>query len=373
MRIAPRRRLAMCLSVLGLVLWMLLPMCALRASAAENDGVLKMICKTTDGVILEGMHWDIFQIGGSDEDGNFVLEGDFAKYPVSLVDTSTSGMTAAAETLENYATIDGIQPLASADADEDGFLQFSMLSPGLYLVAGDFVKIGDVYYFPAAFILEIPEDGDAVYDMTATPKYITMNAGEGSLDYTVKKVWENDETEPENRSVYITANIYRDGELYESVRLDESNDWTYAWSADKFYEWRVIEVDVPDGYDVVYRTNEKQYVIVNTFTRSSSVTETQKETDSIFTETVPSTNDISTETVPSSETGVETLITEQTGSDGGAAQTSQPTTTTTVTTTTSTTEKEDLPQTGQLWWPVSVLGIAGLLSIAIGLRLATKE
>ncbi len=374
MRISVRRRIAMCLSVFGILLWAMLPAFSMTAFAAEDDGILKMYCETEDGVVFEGMHWDIFLVGGRDDEGNFELQGDFAEYPVSLADTTTSAMTAAAETLENYATIDGIAPLASADANENGFLQFSMLEPGLYLLAGDYVVIDDVYYFPSAFLMEVPEDGETVFNMNAYPKYISMNAGEGGLDYTVKKVWENDETEPENRSVFITAAIYRDGVLHETVRLDESNDWTYAWTADKFYEWRVIELEVPDGYDVVYRSNETQYVIVNTFTKSSSVTETVPETDDIYTETLPETDDITTETGDQPETGIQTDVTEQTGSDGSAAQTSNPSPTTTTTTTTTTTDDtENLPQTGQLWWPVPVLGVAGLLSVAIGLRLVTKE
>ena len=32
-----------------------------------------------------------------------------------------------------------------------------------------------------------------------------------------------------------------------------------------------------------------------------------------------------------------------------------------------------LPQTGMLWWPVAVLGIAGLLFIIIGVRMRTKK
>ena len=32
-----------------------------------------------------------------------------------------------------------------------------------------------------------------------------------------------------------------------------------------------------------------------------------------------------------------------------------------------------LPQTGQLWWPVPVLGAAGLVLIAMGVRVLTKK
>ncbi len=372
MRISLHRRLLLCLSLLGLVLWMLIGSVPLAAFAAEG-GVLKLICKTADGVILEGMHWELFLVGGRDANGDYVLQGEFAGYHVSLADTSASGLTAAAETLENYAVIDNIAPIASADADENGLLQFPMLQPGLYLAAGDFLRIGDVYYFPSAFLIEVPEDGSAVFDMTAYPKYISMNAGEGGLNYTVKKIWENDETEIENRSVYIEVALYRNDEFYQTVILNEANDWTYAWSADHFYQWRVIEVDVPEGYDVVYRSNETQYVIVNTFTSASSITETNSSTDSVMTETVTETDSIMTGTTANSESVPSTNMTDGTEPGGSENRATGSGMTTTTVTTEISTDHEDLPQTGQLWWPVPVLGVAGLLAIAVGVRLITKE
>lgn len=38
-----------------------------------------------------------------------------------------------------------------------------------------------------------------------------------------------------------------------------------------------------------------------------------------------------------------------------------------------TTTTRKLPQTGQLWWPVPVLALAGLVLVAIGLRLRKKD
>lgn len=350
------------LSVLCMLFWMMSG-CLIQASAAA-EGTLTMYCRTNDNQILAGMHWDIYRVGYRAEDGSYVLEGDFADYPVSLEDTSASALSVAAETLETYAVIDEIAPFASADADEDGYLKFSGMDTGLYLVCGDFIQIEDTYYFPSAFLVEIPaEGGDQNVDLMAYPKYISMNAGEGGWDYTVKKVWANDELEPQNRSTYITVEIYRNDVLYETVRLDESNDWTYEWSATNLYEWRVVEVEVPVGYYVVYRSNETQYVIVNTYMDSSSITESIPSTDSVVTET-----NVETEVT---DTTSATTVTESEASE--TQNSTGVTTVTTVTTTGTSSETERLPQTGQLWWPVPVLGIAGLLSIAIGLRMRAKE
>ncbi|MCR4644606.1 MAG: LPXTG cell wall anchor domain-containing protein [Oscillospiraceae bacterium] len=49
------------------------------------------------------------------------------------------------------------------------------------------------------------------------------------------------------------------------------------------------------------------------------------------------------------------------------------TTTQTVTTTDVTSKGDDLPQTGQLWWPVPILAGGGLLLFGAGLYLRKKK
>lgn len=364
MRTKLKQRLEILLCMFGVLLWTVAGCLQMFASAADVDGSLTMICETTDGEILAGTHWEIFRVGGRGADGDYELQEDFAKYPVSLEDTDTTALLEAAETLETYAKLDGIEPYAQGDADANGYLKFSPLETGLYVVSGDMMRIGDIYYFFSAFLVEISDAEGGEIHWTAYPKCVSMNAEDGGFEYTVKKIWANDENEPENRSAYITAEIYCDDALYETVRLDESNDWTYAWEADSVHEWRVIEVDIPEGYDVVYRSNETQYVIVNTYTDSSSITDSTEYSDSNMTETNISTETEVTETNTEKPDSTETQKTQ--------TSVVASTTVTTVTTQT-TTETEKLPQTGQLWWPVPLLALAGLFSIVIGVQLRTKE
>lgn len=356
----------------GILLWLLAGYLQIFVSAAETEGSLTLISKTTDGIILDGMEWSIYRVGGRSADGDYELQGEFAKYPISLEDTSATAMMAAANTLETFALVYDHVPIDSGVADKNGSLVFDSLKAGLYLVSGDYIQKGDTYYFFSAFLMEISASADAEVNLVAYPKYISMNEREGGFDYSVRKIWANDESEPENRSVYITAEIYRNGDLYDTVRLDASNDWTYEWHSDDVCEWHVAEVDIPEGYDVIYRTNETQFVIVNTFTNSSSITETQATTISYETETTETT----VETISTMTETQESTVTDMTESTTENTNPTQNTTTTTVTTTTVTTETtttEKIPQTGQLWWPVPLLAAAGLISIAVGVRLNTKE
>lgn len=84
-------------------------------------------------------------------------------------------------------------------------------------------------------------------------------------------------------------------------------------------------MQVPENYGVVYRENETQYVVVNTYNKPETPV-----TTSSTTVTASSTNNTSS------------------GS-------------------------EKLPQTGQLWWPVPILTACGLIFIFIGIRLRAKN
>lgn len=318
--------------IVGVILWLMTGlMLSVSADSAVNS--LTLICKTEE-VTLTGMHWDLYRVGSRKED-NFVLEGDFAKYPVSLEDMSSSAITEAAETLENYAVLDKIPALAQGEIGKDGMLRFDDLDSGLYMVCGKNIQVGSTMYIPSAILVEImkSEDGKNV-DLEAYPKLSTKVLSGESSKYAVKKIWENDENALENRATSISVEIYGDEKLYETVTLDESNNWTYVWVAESDIDWRVKEVKVPENYTVVYRSNEKQFAIVNTYSDKTPV-------QTIISTTVTS-NDSTRATVKNANPA--------TGYSNNNTNTK-------------------LPQTGLLWWPVPVMACGGVIFITLGVRL----
>lgn len=79
---------------------------------------------------------------------------------------------------------------------------------------------------------------------------------------TVRKVWVDD---GRGRPEQVTVQLLRDGEVYDEVQLSRSNHWVYTWDQlDEEYRWRVVEVDVPDGYEVSYTTQGSLTTITNT-------------------------------------------------------------------------------------------------------------
>ena len=138
----------------------------LHASAEKTDGSLTVWCATDDRTIT-GMHWSIYKVG--ERNGNdFVFEGDFADYHVTLGDRSVSmnawdakTVAAAAETLRVYTVVDHIPARDDGETGADGSLVFDGLEDGLYLVAGDLLVQGQYTYMPSAIFFEMRGGEDA--------------------------------------------------------------------------------------------------------------------------------------------------------------------------------------------------------------------
>lgn len=372
------------LCVFGMLLWILAGTLQLYAAAADSYGSLTMICQTEDGIILEGGSWKIYHVADRNADGELRLQGDFRYYPVYLGDTSESALREAAETLKYYTVSGRIEPDDEGVTDASGRVKFDSLTNGLYLLVGDYVSVGRITYCYVPFLIEVPAPDTNDLDLIAYPKSSVMSWSDEPVEYTVKKIWQNDEDMPELRAVSITAEIYSDGELYDTIVLDDSNDWTYSWNASASHEWSIIEVDVPRDYAVIYTSSGVQYAIVNTYYEDFYFWEEEPVHTSIAETTQTETN-----TTPVTDTSVTTAATdtmEETTASASQTTAAEPSNTTitsvsaatsittTVTTAASQTSNQDkLPQTGQLWWPVPLLVIAGLFSITAGLKLHSKE
>jgi len=78
---------------------------------------------------------------------------------------------------------------------------------------------------------------------------------------TVHKVWE-DNGYPE-RPESVKVNLLRDGKTHETVELSEENQWTFTWDdLDDRNEWTVAE-EVPEGYEASYKTEDNTVFITN--------------------------------------------------------------------------------------------------------------
>ena len=378
------------------VMFCCLPLCA---NAADRTGTLALWC-VKDDEIVDGMQWQIYRVGHR-EKNDYIFENEFAGYRPTLGDQSkpmlewnAETVASAAETLRVYAILDHIPVRGEGYTNDRGSMIFSGLEDGLYLVIGDTLKKGTKTYIPSAIFFEMNGQEDAY--LNAFPKIILVTQDKQNAEYSVKKVWMNDGNEPPDMNAYILCELYRDGELQETVRLDNSNGWLYQWSDQTGHEWLVKEKEIPKNYSVAYKGNHTQYLIVNTYERPhDDSSETDKNTTPAFTTTTDS-QESDKQTTVSTATQItgrqttamterntttirETFTTARYSSTRTSMVTTSPQTyTTTVSPPGGSSESPPgnppkLPQTGQLWWPVPILGGGGLLLIAVGTRLRRKD
>lgn len=302
------------------------------AIADETEDVSLTIISEYEEILLEGIEWNLYRVADRLTDGSYQLSGDFADYSVSFEDQSASVLAEVASTLANYVVTDSIQAGATAVSDADGKVLFeafsdgSDLSDGVYLAMGGSVELDGKKYTPVPMLMELASWSDENAQLVVYAKIQVEEVPDEPtepVEYTVTKIWEDEEGE-QYRPATVTVEIYCDGEVVESVELSEENDWSYSWTDTVGCEWNVKEIDVPEYYKVVYRSDSSDYIIVNTFD--------------------PDLYD------GSSSSGQENPTPTPTPPGG-----------------------DKLPQTGQLWWPVPILALGGLLLVVLGFRVLKTE
>lgn len=284
------------------------------AFAADGDktGTLAVSLISNEEYISD-VTFNIYRVA----DENYKPVGEYSAYPVMLKGLSADELGAAAETLAGYTQRDDIPALKTSITNEFGYLRFDDLQKGVYLVVGDIYINGDAVCCPVPFIASLPSfdtDGNAIYDVVASPKFDMWLANQ-ILERNVKKVW-SDKGYENVRPAQITVQLLKDGDVADEVSLNASNNWSYSWSdLEPTSVWRVVEKTVPDGYTVAVKNQNRIFTVTNTLT--------------------------------------DTSIYDTPETSGNASPT--------------------LPQTGQLWWPVPVLLCAGAMILFIGVYISRKN
>lgn len=110
--------------------------------------------------------------------------------------------------------------------------------------------------------LDVPiELGNAYANRVGEVDWVFLAECFESEKLTVHKVWADNgyPGRPDTVAVYLL----RDGKEYEKVELNKDNQWTYTWDdLDDRYQWSVKE-DVPAGYEATYKTEDNRVFITN--------------------------------------------------------------------------------------------------------------
>ena len=284
----------------------------------ENEPLLRV--EFFDGEKpLSGAEFKLFQIADIDEYGNYISKPEFEKFDIGTNGKNVEKWRELASTIEGYVYQEKIAPADKGITGADGIIEFPVEAErfvcGLYLLVGEPVSVDGFTYFAESAIIQLPmpsDDGETWnYDVTVKPKYTFVPDGEQDefISRKVLKIWEDKGFEA-LRPKEITVYLLKDGEVFDTVKLNRENNWRYTWNElEEGYRWSVTE-KVPEGYTVKIEREGITHVITNKIT---------KEPISIVPENPP------------------------------------------------VTDEPQLPQTGQLWWPVPVLFCFGILFIAAGI------
>lgn len=336
MKIKLFKRIAAFCAVLCL-LFTGITVCAAGGADLSRPAVLTVSCRDGDKP-LTGAEFSVWLISSADGEGNLTPTPEFAALGVDLNPKTDAGLRALARTLEGFVRRDGMTPAESGTTDLSGNLQLD-LSHGLWLVMGERHAQDGYVYEMLPFVVKLPVwNGHSwQYSLTLSPKMDAapeIGPDEEPDDPTVTrkvlKVWREDD--PADRPASVEVQLMRNGRLYDEVKLSEKNNWRHVWrELDGDCRWTVAE-EVPDGYTAEVTREGITFVVTNTKTPEADVP------------TGPA------DPVDPSEPSSEPSDGPGEPSDPGPDE-----------------PGEDLPQTGQLWWPVPMLLCCGLGLIVLGL------
>ena len=422
--------LFLCLIMVALML----PSTALAAGPIETDRDVTLTISYKDGdTPISGTTFDIYRCANVDAYGRMTLTDEFAAYPVSIDGLDQDGWQALAVTLKGYAQRDSLAVAATGTTDAGGELVVT-LKPGLYLVSGNQIVLGDYTYSALPFMVFLPGSNEAEntwdYEVPVSPKYTRVENPPEVVTRKVLKIWDDNGYEA-MRPTEVIVQLLRNGRVYDTQTLNAEVNWRYTWddllASD---EWTVVEKEL-DGYytrvaqEGITFTITNKYIIplltedppvakkitgdtpasASTFTFvltaadvSCPMPEGSSGTIKEITITGAGTSEFGPITFTKPGTYTYTVSEKNTGVEGYTYDTTVYTIRYTVTETDGTLSSErhitetngkevdspvftnkykkpgnKLPQTGVTWWPVPLLLCLSLVSYAVGILWKKKQ
>jgi hypothetical protein len=336
---------------------------AVQPEAARPDADAPVSLKVhfeDAGTPVEGVQLKFYKLAVFDQDGGLVPEQRFSGYSVTDV-IDRMGMTSAALTLEGYVGMDMLEPDHTATTSAEGVAEVTEgISQGLYLMIGGIREQGENRYMPAPAIISLPTFDEAqgrwLNDVEVTAKYTVESSSIKEKNRTAIKIWVDDEDKEGQRPDNVEIVLIEDDSSIEStINLSLDNDWRHEWRGlDASHKWTVSERQVL-RYIAGVEQKEDIFSITNIYGGGDGpshvnppleTTEAAETTDAEPASEPPQTGETPEPDSQSTEPGTGYAGSMESPTDPGSGM---------------------LPKTGQLWWPVFVLLVAGVCFILIGL------
>ncbi len=226
---------------------------------------------------VNGVKFDVYKIADVDKYGRFTILPKFSSYGLSLDKHNKAEWLDMASTISAYIARDNIRPTKSATTNSSSVAKFEQLDVGMYLILGKQVTHGNKKYTQIPFLLSLPNmvADKWSYDVKTYSKYTSEDSNIWYyVDRKVLKVWE-DEGHEDERPQSVEVQLLKDGVVYSTVELNESNSWRYRWdNLSSEYTWTVVEKEVPQNYKLSIKRRGITFKLINTYDETHSTTTT---------------------------------------------------------------------------------------------------
>ena len=304
-----------CRLLCACLIMLLLPLTV--CAAGESDDTEAEDTSLTIHYELGAGTFSFYKVAAFSENGVFTLEDPFDGYTDEvdalnhLEDMDNEAWQELASTLEVIVERDSIESVVQLETNADGSIICDNIPKGLYLITGETTQDEQYIYTPNPILVTVPNrDVDGNWNCHVVIEHNKIGKEEipeGPVSYEVVKVWKDTGYE-KKRPESVTVDLLQDGDVYETVTLNQENNWRHTWKElEAGHEWKAVEQKVPDGYLMASTQEGSTFIITNTYKKPET-------------------------TVPNTNTNTNTR----------------------------------LPQTGQLWWPVLVMAFLGIVAFMAG-------
>ena len=252
------------------VAFMFLTIFALPVQAAKN-GSITIIDKTYEGKLLENINVQLYKVADFTDNSRseIVMKDAFKDFELDIDKlVSSDALEESARLCESFIREHSIKPLATTITDKNGKAVFSDISDGIYLVIQSQVNSDEYTVTSVPFYVQVPfvdKDGNVNYQVTTYPKNEVVYP-EDMDELSVIKIWKDNNNKDKMRPDYIEVGLYGNGQLKETVVLNNLNNWSYTWNdLSKDVVWNVEEIMVPDNYRMTSERNQNHITITNEF------------------------------------------------------------------------------------------------------------
>lgn len=223
----------------------------------SKKGQLSIILKSEDdNLLLEGVEVRLYQVANASLENNNLVFNYLEGFSSCDVDINNLSNKIIPTKLKN-CLIESESKFETLTTDKKGKVKFKDLDLGLYLVT-QMNELNNEYRFEP-FLVMIPKDinNNWIYEIEATPKTDIYKL----MDLKVQKMWFNMYYEiPEQ----IEVALLKGEDVVDTVVLNNDNNWTYVFKdIEASDDYKVLELNVPKGFKVVYKEYADVYMIIN--------------------------------------------------------------------------------------------------------------